>query len=379
MNNRCAFLIPVLLIGLCAGHSAMAAEAPTDTEKELAELRQQITDLARRMAELSSENAEQHKRVMFIERDEAKSHADRARAEARRVHVEIDREHMAEKKPGLGIVMGPSDTGDSVALMDVIDGSPAAKAGLEKGDVLTHVDGKAIKGDAATSVKSVHGLLGDLSVGQKVKLAYLRDGKKAETTATVDTIESLSRVRWISRDGNAPHMTAEGEREIIFAEGDDDVFVSSGPGRMEIRRIARGGAPDSRTAPRMPPAFRFSGLNLVSVDAKLGRYFGTDKGVLVLGEQKALEGLQSGDVLLSLNGKEVNSPRDAMTYIDSQEPKSQLKAQIMRDKKQQNVTVTLGEHRTPDFLSFPPPPAPPAPPKAPKPPKAPTPPPAPAV
>ena len=41
-------------------------------------------------------------------------------------------------------------------------------------------------------------------------------------------------------------------------------------------------------------AFRWNGLNLASVDAKLGRYFGTDRGVLVLSSGPDLAGLQAG-------------------------------------------------------------------------------------
>ena len=61
---------------------------------------------------------------------------------------------------------------------DVTDpASPAAKAGLRSGDVITEFDGKAVK-----SPKQLTELVGDATVGQSVQVKYLRDGR-TETTA----------------------------------------------------------------------------------------------------------------------------------------------------------------------------------------------------
>src|SRR5258708_7851595 len=60
-------------------------------------------------------------------------------------------------------------------------GSPAEKAGLKGGDVITTVNG--------TSVKSGNDLVNPIAqapIGSKVKLTYVRDGQAKETTATVE-------------------------------------------------------------------------------------------------------------------------------------------------------------------------------------------------
>jgi serine protease Do len=68
-----------------------------------------------------------------------------------------------------------------VVIMSVEPGSPAEKAGLKGGDVITTVNG--------TPVKSGNDLVNPIAqapIGSKVKLNYVRDGQAKETTATVE-------------------------------------------------------------------------------------------------------------------------------------------------------------------------------------------------
>src|ERR1700720_1209425 len=68
-----------------------------------------------------------------------------------------------------------------VVIMNVEPGSPAEKAGLKGGDVITSVNG--------TPVKSGNDLVNPIAlapVGSKVKLSYVRDRSQKETTATVE-------------------------------------------------------------------------------------------------------------------------------------------------------------------------------------------------
>lgn len=64
----------------------------------------------------------------------------------------------------------------------VVDGSPADKAGIKEGDVITHVDGEAI--DENTSLSS---LLGRHVPGDKVTLTINRDGKTQKIEVTLGT------------------------------------------------------------------------------------------------------------------------------------------------------------------------------------------------
>ena len=115
--------------------------------------------------------------------------------------------------------------------------------------------------------------------------------------------------------------------------------------------------------PMLAEAFRWNGLNLASVDANLGRYFGTSKGVLVLSTGPDLQGLQAGDVIQKIAGRVVNTPRDAMEALRAKDANAMALVEYMRDRKTASTRV-----KVPDvsFIPPPPPPAPPAPPRAPK-------------
>jgi len=58
--------------------------------------------------------------------------------------------------------------------------SPAAKAGLEPGDIITSINGKEIKGSA-----EIRNLIGMMQIGDKVDIEYIRSGVKKQATAEI--------------------------------------------------------------------------------------------------------------------------------------------------------------------------------------------------
>ncbi len=67
----------------------------------------------------------------------------------------------------------------------ILDNSPASKAGLKEKDVITKIDNQAI--DENNSLTSI---LGQHSVGDKVTLTIIRDGKEQKITATLEAAPS---------------------------------------------------------------------------------------------------------------------------------------------------------------------------------------------
>jgi serine protease Do len=68
-----------------------------------------------------------------------------------------------------------------VVIEGVQPGSPAEKAGLKGGDVITAVDGHAVK-----TGNDLVNPIAQAQIGSKVKLAYIRDRAQKETSATVE-------------------------------------------------------------------------------------------------------------------------------------------------------------------------------------------------
>jgi carboxyl-terminal processing protease len=88
---------------------------------------------------------------------------------------------------GLGISVKKDDATGGILVMDVFEGSSAAKAGILEGDSITAIDGKDI---TKLTLKDATALI-DRQLGQTVKLTILgKDGKTREITAEYTIIET---------------------------------------------------------------------------------------------------------------------------------------------------------------------------------------------
>jgi serine protease Do/serine protease DegQ len=72
----------------------------------------------------------------------------------------------------------------------VVEGSAAEKAGIKAGDIVTSVNGKPVK-DAA----GLRNAIGLLSIGEKVEVALLRDGKPRRVTAVISERDAAAEAR----------------------------------------------------------------------------------------------------------------------------------------------------------------------------------------
>ena len=86
------------------------------------------------------------------------------------------------KKPYLGVSVDPTkvDAGDGAYVGTVAKDGAAANIGLKKGDVITSINDIAIN-----SWTELQGTIASYNVGDKVRIAYRRDGKDYTTTATL--------------------------------------------------------------------------------------------------------------------------------------------------------------------------------------------------
>jgi serine protease Do len=97
------------------------------------------------------------------------------------------RERGAVSRGWLGVSISPLEAAGDIALpanvtagalvANVVADSPAARAGLARGDIVTQLDGLAIDGP-----RTLSRLVGDLDAGDEVEIEYLRDGQPYETS-----------------------------------------------------------------------------------------------------------------------------------------------------------------------------------------------------
>jgi serine protease Do len=166
-----------------------------------------------------------------------------------------------------------------VVIMGVEPGSPAEKAGLKGGDVITSVNGSAVK-----SGNDLVNPIAQAPIGSKVKLTYVRDRAQKETTAVVEDrtrvfptqagrlsdqpgestpsefglrVESLTPER-------ASRVGMEGQRGVLVTDVDpasfaDDLGFNRGDVIAEINHEAVNSVEDyKRTVAKLKP-----GMNVV--------------------------------------------------------------------------------------------------------------------
>ena len=101
----------------------------------------------------------------------------------------------------------------------------------------------------------------------------------------------------------------------------------------------------------LPPGFEefihprgrgFRALELVPVTPKLGQYFGTDKGLLVVKAPAAASpGLEEGDVILTIGGRTPENPRHAFRIMGSYQPPEKVKVELLRQRKRLTLDLEL--------------------------------------
>ncbi|HET7039081.1 MAG TPA: PDZ domain-containing protein, partial [Gemmatimonadales bacterium] len=89
---------------------------------------------------------------------------------------------------------------------------------------------------------------------------------------------------------------------------------------------------------------RWADMELTTIDADLGSYFGTTEGLLVVRAPKdSFLNLKSGDVILRIGGRVPTSPSHAVRILRSYEPGDEVVVQIMRNKQRTEVKGTVPE------------------------------------
>jgi serine protease Do len=139
---------------------------------------------------------------------------------------------------------------NGVVIGMVEPGSPAEKAGLKGGDVITTVNGKVVK-----TGNDLVNPIAQAPIGSKVKLGYVRDRQAKETTATVEDrtrvfptqagrmgdqpgesapAEFGLRVDSLTPD-RASHLGMEGQRGVLVTDVDPASFADDlGFGRGDV-------------------------------------------------------------------------------------------------------------------------------------------------
>ncbi len=256
---------------------------------------------------------------------------------------------------------------EGARVQSVLDGGPAAQAGIREGDIITRVDGKSLlspldpeteKGldlDASVPVQRLLAIARELKPDTKVPVTYVRDGDSHTTTVETRDLDGRMGLEVFSDSTLRVRM-----RELRHRLG--RLSDSLGDSTSAPRGFFRTWIPDSLrhtlALGRLDPADRcpgndsgdfrlfnddcVGGLRLVALNPGLGSYFGTSDGVLVGDVRESSPiGLQAGDVILEIGSREVTSPDQVRRILRSYGPDETISFKIMRKGKTMNVSGRL--------------------------------------
>ena len=288
MNRTILAIAAAATMSIAAPLAFAQGKDEATLERRLADAQQRLEDAAREVAELSAE------------------------AGGPQGMREFQMLLPAPRRAMLGVNLGGTEpNGGGVRVIGVSPGGAAAEAGIKAEDVVIAIDAKKVTTDRdlVTAMK-------DVEPGQKVALDLRRAGKPVKVT--------------------------------VIARPMDQVFFA-GPGMM---------APGVPGVPALPPLPPMTGIalarghhwlldgwsdaELVTVTPALGRYFGTDKGVLVARapSDDAL-GLQDGDVIVAIGGREPQNGPHAMRILRSYQPGESVEIRVLRDRKSQTLKASV--------------------------------------
>lgn len=192
-----------------------------------------------------------------------------------------------------------------VVIENVSEASPAAKAGLQKGDVIVGFSGERVR-----SVTQITRLVRETPAGRKVAVEIVRGGQ----TRTVEVTPETRRARWATPGIHispmpemAPHAMPNFNLEVF-------------PGRRA--RL---------------------GVSADEISGQLAEYFGVKQGVLVRevteGSAAAKAGIKAGDVITRINSEAVLDVEDLRRALSQAEKEATVT--FVRDRKEQTVKVEL--------------------------------------
>jgi S1-C subfamily serine protease len=248
---------------------------------------------------------------------------------------------------GVTVELVPSAETDTIGarISAVTPGGPAARAGIRSGDIITRLNGQRLVGPGtATSPRDGESAPGarlieiaaKLGPGDTVTVEYSRDGRR--TTTSLVTANEPGAFAFTMRDyvGANDSMRTSIERILTMPEfrmerlfPDDDSRTRMFETRPNIVfREFRGALAD---------------LELTTLNPDLAAYFGTAEGILVIRvPEKSPLGLKGGDVILNLDGRKPSSPGALLRILRTYEPEEEITFEVLRLKKRETVTGTIG-------------------------------------
>lgn len=232
--------------------------------------------------------------------------------------------------------------GDGVLVNRVVSGSPADRAGIRKGDVITAVNGRSVE-----SPEELADVVRAQSAGSSASVRIARRGGGSQTISV--RLGNRSEAQNGDRDEDedwkdTPTPTPGGRPEIHVWKDGKEVDPNDEDFKMPDMRGFRGFGDMNGFQLNARPRL---GVRLQKMNPDLGGYFGGTNGrgalVVEVVEDSPAEraGIKAGDVITAVGSTNVDDPDDLIRAIANEEGRASLT--LVRRGTRRTVEAELGD------------------------------------
>ncbi|MFN0275671.1 MAG: PDZ domain-containing protein [Chitinophagales bacterium] len=207
-------------------------------------------------------------------------------------------------KAFLGVMTETTENNEGVKITEVIENTAASEAGLKEGDVILKIDEKTVE-----STNNLIEVLSRYEPGDKIQITYTRENKPGTTSATLKENEKYT--DWKEYELKMEDWGKEYEKNWQDWKMDSSRFTFGEKG--------------------------FLGVIINDMDDKAG------VEISEIVENSAAEevGLKEGDIINSIDGKEMKNFDDVLEAIQNTKPGDVINVNYSRDGKSYDVKATL--------------------------------------
>ena len=243
-----------------------------------------------------------------------------------------------------------------VGVREVVADSPAAKAGVQQGDVILRFDGEPV-----SSPQKLQRLISEAAPGHAARLTISRGGSERELTATLAKREGAGNAFGLFRTPDGQEFRWNDEVWKRHAEEWQRYGREWEQRGEEWRKRNEEFRRQLERMPRGNFAFGFSasrriGVSTAALTEQLGDYFGVPerKGLLVTAVSEnspaARAGLKAGDVITEVEGEKIASAAELVRALNRKEA-GEVTLTVVRDRSRRSVKVTPEKSELPtDFV-----------------------------
>ena len=245
-----------------------------------------------------------------------------------------------------------------VGVREVVADSPAAKAGLQQGDVILRFDGEAV-----SSPQKLQRLIAESAPSHTARLTVARNGSERELTATLAKREGVGGGFGLLRtpDGQQFRWSEEEQKRRAeewqrygreWEQRGEEWRKRSEELQRQLERMPRGNFALGFSASRR------IGVATAALTEQLGDYFGVSerKGLLVTSVSEnspaAKAGIKAGDVITEVDGERVAAAGELVRAINRKET-GEVTLTVVRDRNRRSVKVTPEKTESPTGFAVP--------------------------